>query len=254
MKPKVNNDYYNHLGELWYSADDDPIAVLRAEQKVKNPWVEQRIIDNLGSNDLKILDVGCGGGFLTNFLAHKFKDVSGLDASETSLQVAKKNDQTQRVQYMVGDAYKLPFADQSLDVVCAMDFLEHVDQPQRVIDECSRVLKTGGLFFFHTFNRNWISWLIVIKFMEWFMPNTPKNLHVLHLFIKPRELEMMMIARDLYAKEWVGLGPSFNLGFIKSLFKRRVTNDFSFKTGKSLMLGYMGFAQKSEKIKGVIKK
>jgi 2-polyprenyl-6-hydroxyphenyl methylase / 3-demethylubiquinone-9 3-methyltransferase len=245
LKPKVNNDYYNHLGEQWYSADDDPIAVLRAEQKVKNPWVEKRIDDQFGSTDLSILDVGCGGGFLSNYLSLKFANVSGLDASESSLAVAKSQDYSKKVNYLTGDAYHLPFADQSQDIVCAMDFLEHVDNPQRVIDECARVLKPGGLFFFHTFNRNWISWLIVIKFMEWFVPNTPKNLHVLHLFIKPQELEEMMKKKQLHSIEWVGLGPRFNLGFLKSLFKRRVTNDFSFKTGKSLTLGYMGYARKT---------
>jgi 2-polyprenyl-6-hydroxyphenyl methylase / 3-demethylubiquinone-9 3-methyltransferase len=244
LKPQINNDYYNHLHDQWYTADADPIAVLRAEQNVKNPWVEQRIYNHFKTSDLKILDVGCGGGFLTNHLAKRFSDITGLDSSSSSLVVAKQNDVSQKVKYVVGDALQLPFDNQSLDVVCAMDFLEHVDQPQLVINECARILKPNGLFFFHTFNRNWISWLIVIKFMEWFVPNTPKNLHVLHLFIKPSELNEMMRSQNLRSLEWTGLGPRFNLAFIKSLFKRRVTADFSFKTGKSLTLGYMGYSKK----------
>ncbi len=244
MKPKVNNDYYNHLGDDWYDADNDPIAVLRVEQEAKNPWVLEKISEYYQRNDLVIADIGCGGGFLSNFLAQNFKTVSGLDASESSLAVAKKNDKTNSVNYILGDAYKLPFEDKSCDVVCAMDFLEHVEDPALVVKECSRILKDDGLFFFHTFNRNFLSWLIVIKFMEWFMPNTPKNLHVLHLFIKPDELDQMMKLNQLVSKSWNGLGPKFNFGFIKSILKRRVTKDFRFTISKTLTLGYIGHAQK----------
>ncbi len=245
MKPEVNNDYYNHLGNDWYEADNDPIAVLRAEQKTKNPWVEQKINDHFKTAELVIADIGCGGGFLTNYLAKNFKEVSGLDASSSSLEVARKNDSTKKVNYIEGSAYELPFEDDSCDVVCAMDFLEHVDRPEAVIKECARILKPDGLFFFHTFNRNFLSWLIVIKFMEWFMPNTPKNLHVLHLFIKPSELEEMMLLNKLTSNEWVGLGPKFDLAFFKSLFKRRLSKDFSFRISKDLTLGYMGYAKKT---------
>lgn len=244
MKPKVDNDYYNHLGDDWYDADDDPIAVLRVEQQAKNPWVENIINENFSKKDLKIADIGCGAGFLTNYLAMRYQSIFGLDASESSLKVAKSKDSTEKVEYVLGDAYKLPYDSGSMDVVCAMDFLEHVERPEDVVAECSRILKPGGLFFFHTFNRNFLSWLIVIKFMEWFVPNTPKNLHVLHLFIKPSELKTMMMINQLSTKKIVGIGPRFNWGFVKSIFARKVTPEFGFKVGGPTLLGYMGFAKK----------
>jgi len=244
MKPKVNNDYYNHLKEDWYDADDDPIAVLRVEQQAKNPWVENIINQHFESKDIEIADIGCGAGFLTNYLALNFKTVKGLDASESSLEVAKSKDSTKSVSYVVGDAYKLPYENESQDVVCAMDFLEHVERPQDVVAECSRILKPNGVFFYHTFNRNLLSWLVVIKFMEWFVPNTPKHLHVLHLFIKPSELETMMNINKLFSKKTVGIGPRFNTGFLKSILQRKVTDGFSFKVGGPTLLGYMGYAVK----------
>ncbi len=244
MKPKVNNDYYNHLGEDWYEADNDPIAVLRAEQKAKNPWVENVINDTFSNNDLKILDVGCGGGFLTNYLSERYSTVIGLDASESSLEIAKKRDISKKVDYIIGDAYKLPYENESMDVVCAMDFLEHVESPEKVVAECARILKPGGVFFFHTFNRNFLSWLIVIKFMEWFVPNTPKHLHVLHLFIKPDELKAMMTIAKLEQQALTGIGPDFNLGFLRSIFARKVLPGFRFKVGGPTLLGYMGFSKK----------
>lgn len=246
MKQQVNNAYYDTLSEAWYLADDDPIAILREEQKVKNPWVEEKILAHFkGEINLNILDIGCGGGFLTNHLAKRFQSVHGLDASASSLETAKQYDHTKKVKYIEGDALSLPYANESMDVVCAMDFLEHVEHPKKVVQEAARVLRPGGLFFFHTFNRNFLSWLVVIKFMEWFVPNTPKNLHLLRLFIKPSELEFFMRASDLVPLEWRGLGPKINFGFFKSVFARRVTLGFEFKLRESLALGYIGLAKKA---------
>lgn len=241
---KINNDYYNHLGDAWYDADDDPIAVLRAERKVKNPWVIARIKKHFESTNIRIADIACGGGFLANDMAKEFAHVSALDASESSLETAKRNDTTGKVNYQHGDAYNLPFDDNSFDVVCTMDFLEHIDDPERVIKECSRILKPGGLFFYQTFNRNFLAWLVVIKFMEWFVPNTPKNLHVIELFIKPKELEAMLKGSALSVLEWKGWGPKFDRHFAESLYKKKVTKDFSFKVSKSLTIGYIGYAKK----------
>ena len=102
---------------------------------------------------MKILDVGCGGGFLSNPLSELGHDVTGLDISQESLEVAKKYDTSKRVKYIIADARKIPFPDNSFDVIISMDFLEHVTEVQEVVNEISRLLKPGGLFFFHTFNR-----------------------------------------------------------------------------------------------------
>lgn len=244
MKPQVNNDYYNHLGDSWYDSNTDPVAVLRVEQHAKNPWVEKVINDNYTSKNLKIADIGCGAGFFTNFLATRYSSIYGIDASSSTLDVAKSKDSTGKVQYVVGDAYKLPHESGSMDVVCAMDFLEHVDRPEDVVGECARILKPGGLFFFHTFNRNLLSLLIVIKFMEWFVPNTPKNLHVLHLFIKPSELRIMMMIKKLTTQKIVGIGPRFNWYFLKSVLARKVLPGFSFKVGGKTSVGYIGYSKK----------
>ncbi len=243
-KPRVNNDYYNHLGDKWYEADANPIAVLRVEQEAKNPWVKQKIEQHFKSTNLKIADIGCGAGFLSNYLAQSYKVVHGLDMSESSLAIAKKKDLTGKVHYVLGNAYELPYESNSMDVVCAMDFLEHVEDPEKVVAECSRILKSNGLFFYHTFNRNFLSWLIVIKFMEWFVPNTPKHLHVLHLFIKPAELEQMMKRQKLQNIITKGLGPVFNWGFLRSVIARKVRPGFKFKINNNKTLGFIGVASK----------
>ena len=243
-KPEVNNDFYHELGDQWYEADNHPVAILRVEQQVKNPWVHRRIQQHFSRTDLSIADIGCGGGFLTNDLAQTYTEVHGLDASQSSLEIAKSKDPQAKVHYQLGDAYQLPYADQSMDVVCAMDFLEHVDDPKKVISECARILKPEGLFFYHTFNRNFISWLIVIKFMEWFVPNTPQHLHVLHLFIKPAELLRMMEGYGLINQQIRGIGPQFNRALFQSIRARRLLPGFSFHLTAHTLLGYIGVAGK----------
>src|SRR6202044_1133042 len=65
----VNNDIYHTLGDRWYKAQDDPIALLRAESRLRNPWVAEELRARFAGRALRILDVGCGGGFLSNYLA-----------------------------------------------------------------------------------------------------------------------------------------------------------------------------------------
>lgn len=242
----IDNDIYNKLGDRWYTAYDDPVALLRAETELTNPWIIQNLVKNDIKPNAKILDVGCGGGFHTNKLAKKgFTDITGVDISRQSLEVAEKFDSTKTVKYIEADAYSLPFDDNVFDVVISIDFLEHVDKPEMVIKEISRVTKKGGVFFFHTFNRNWLSWLVIIKFVEWFVKNTPKNMHVLSLFIKPKELKSYLSNNKFQIKDLKGTKINFlNTSFIKGLVSGSIPKDLSFSFTKSLKLSYIGYAQK----------
>lgn len=238
----VNNDIYDQLGERWYAAHDDPVALLRAESRLRNPWVAAQISRECGPA-ANVLDVGCGAGFLSNYLAGAGFDVTGIDASPTSIDVATRHDTTGKVRYLLGDALELPFADASFDVVCAMDFLEHVENPAAVVAEIARVLRPGGVFFFHTFNRNPLAWLVIIKGVEWFVKNTPRHMHVLRLFIKPRELERMCNAHGLSFRALHGSEPVvFSWAFWRMLLTRVVPQDFRFRFSKSTLLAYTGFA------------
>jgi 2-polyprenyl-6-hydroxyphenyl methylase / 3-demethylubiquinone-9 3-methyltransferase len=266
----VNNAFYDGLGDRWYEAYDDPVALLRAEGRLKNPWVADRIRSHLEGKPGRILDIGCGAGFLANALAAEGHRVSGVDMSRGSLEVARARGERSMAAggaasaavtapaapgvpvvpaapaaYRVADAYQLPFREAAFDAVVALDFLEHVTDPGRVIAEAARVLRPGGLFFFHTFNRNRLAWLIVIKGLEWFVRNTPEHMHVLPLFIKPGELEAYCRESGLRPEEMTGIRPALGPPFWKMLATRRVPADFRFVLTASLNISYLGYAIKT---------
>lgn len=236
----INNAFYDDLGEDWYEGDKHPIALLRAENRARNPWILSRIQKEMGS-PCRILDIGCGAGFLTNALALAGHKVTGIDLSEKSLTIARMHDTTKGVTYLNQDAFSLNFPGKSFDVICAMDFLEHIKHPEQIIRQVACLLQPGGLFFFHTFNRNFWSWLTVIKGVDWLVPNAPKDMHIYSLFITPSELKQWCQKVNLQLVEIHGLMPQVaSLAFWKSLLRRRVASTLQFQLTSSLTNGYLG--------------
>jgi 2-polyprenyl-6-hydroxyphenyl methylase/3-demethylubiquinone-9 3-methyltransferase len=240
----VNNEIYLALGEHWYADEDSPVALLRAESKLRNPWVVARLAEVFGDRPCRVLDVGCGAGFLGNEIALRGHDVTGIDIAADALAVAHAHDATGRVRYVEGDALALPFEDGSFDAVCAMDLLEHLESPERAIAEASRVLAPGGLFFFHTFNRNLLSWLVIIKGVEWFVRNAPEHLHVLRLFLRPGQLRAGCAEHGLEEPHLIGVRPKLTPPFWRLLMTGRVAGDFAFAFTRSTRLAYTGVARK----------
>jgi 2-polyprenyl-6-hydroxyphenyl methylase / 3-demethylubiquinone-9 3-methyltransferase len=242
-KPVINNAFYDELGNKWYTASDDPVALLRAESRLRVPWVVEKVSKHI--SHAKVLDVACGAGFLSNALAMKGHQVTGIDLSVQSLEVAKKHDSTGTVNYLAMDAHHLGFPDATFEVVCAMDFLEHISDRDQIIKELGRVLKPGGLFFFHTFNRNFLTWLIVIKGVEWFVKNTPEHMHTYDLLLKPSELEAICVKNGFEIEEMRGVMPKIrSRPFFKLLVTRLVPSDFEFIFTSSTIMGYGGIARK----------
>jgi 2-polyprenyl-6-hydroxyphenyl methylase/3-demethylubiquinone-9 3-methyltransferase len=227
---------------MWHTASDHPIALLRAENAIRNPWI-LKTIQERKQKTCQVLDIGCGAGLLSNQLAQAAHSVTGIDLSLGSLEVAQA--QNTGAVFLEADATRLPFPDECFDIVCAMDLLEHVERPELVVQEASRVLKPEGIFFFHTFNRNWLSYLIIIKGVEWFVKNAPKNMHIYSLFIKPKELKGMMSEKGLMLQNIQGLVPDpASKAFWKMLAKRVIDKEFRFKFSKNLQTGYVGWASK----------
>jgi 2-polyprenyl-6-hydroxyphenyl methylase/3-demethylubiquinone-9 3-methyltransferase len=236
----VNNDVFATLGDRWYEADDDPVALLRAQARLHAPYIEER----LPQRPCRLLDLGCGGGLIANELVKNGHSVVGVDISDACLEVAARHDSTQRAVWVRGDARALPFADASFDAVCAMDVLEHIEPVEVVVAEVARVLRPGGRFFFHTFDRTWLSWLIVIKGVEWFVSNVPADLHLYRQFVKPSELRAHCEAGGLAVQEVVGCGPIPSGPFWRMVATGKVSPELAFGFSRWKVAGYTGFADK----------
>ncbi|MCB0405819.1 MAG: 3-demethylubiquinone-9 3-O-methyltransferase [Bdellovibrionales bacterium] len=238
MSEQVNNAFYDELGEQWYHGDRHAIGLLRAESGIKLDFVRRHLLPQQ-----RVLDVACGGGLVTNPLARDGYKVTGVDISENSLKVARDQG-VKGARFVHGDAFQLPFDSHSFDAVLLMDFLEHVADPGRVLAEASRVLVPGGRLMFSTFNRNWASRMLAIEALRWF-PESPPNVHVYHLFLKPDEVIALAQQCGLKFVEFQGSIPKvFSWPFWSSVFRRRVHEGFSFVFTSSLRVGYMGCFQK----------
>ena len=190
--------------------------------------------------------MACGAGLISNLLATDGYEIHGIDQSASSIAVAKRHAPAgSNVSYQAGDAFALPYPDQSFDAVMLLDFLEHVEDPGRAILEASRVLKPGGTLIYYTFNRTLIAGLLAVKAVEFIARDCPKNFHLLRMFIKPVELKIMLKVASIDHQEFRGIRPLvFHKAFFASLLKRKVHKDFDFAFTSNLKLGYMGFGRK----------
>lgn len=243
-KETADSEFYEQLSKRWYETGDDPMALLRHQHGLTNPWILAEIRKNIGYH-ANILDIGCGPGFFANQAALMGHKVTGIDISSTQLRVAQIRDSTKAVRYVYGDAYAIPYPRETFDVVMAMDLLEHVSDPQKVLFEASRVLRPGGLLFFHTFNRTPWAYLLVIKGMQWFVKNTPPGLHVFRLFRKPSEVEEWIDNAGMDLKITRGVRPVIlQTSLFKMLWTHIVPERFRFCWTRSRVISYVGYAKK----------
>jgi 2-polyprenyl-6-hydroxyphenyl methylase/3-demethylubiquinone-9 3-methyltransferase len=221
---EINNDIYNQEAHLWWQ-EGSTLSSLQALNPGRLTYINKVIEQQtLSWEKLNILDIGCGGGFICEEYAKKGSQVTGVDPSSGSIDTAKNHAKTSHftIDYQVAEGEKLPFADASFDVVSCFDVLEHVSDLNQVINEVRRVLKPNGIFLYDTINRTWFSWFLMIKIMQdWPTRVLPKNTHVWHMFIKPKELHQCFTQAALTLKHETGFSPAPSLiGFIKSMIAR----------------------------------
>ncbi|MGH7844489.1 MAG: bifunctional 2-polyprenyl-6-hydroxyphenol methylase/3-demethylubiquinol 3-O-methyltransferase UbiG [Candidatus Binatia bacterium] len=243
---QINNRFYEDLGERWYEDDVHPIALLRAESNARLNYIEQVARARIAAG-ARILDLGCGAGFIAIPLARKGYDVKGIDISESSLAVARRHVASgDAVSFAQGNVSELREDAASYDAVLMMDLLEHLERPEAAIHQASRALKPGGLLIFHTFNRTLFSYLVAVSGIGILCRDPPRNIHVHRLFIKPEELRQMCARAGLKVNEFVGIRPRFmTKAFGSTLLRRRVHPGFDFRITRSIRAGYLGYAVKS---------
>ncbi len=192
MNPTVNADpaelaKFSDLAHRWW----DPESEFRPLHQI-NP-LRLGWIDGLaGLSGKKVLDVGCGGGILSDSMARKGAQVTGIDLAVKALKVAQLHALeagTQNVSYREISAEALALEQPgAFDVVTCMEMLEHVPDPASVVRACSELVKPGGWVFFSTINRNPKSFLFAIVGAEYLLQMLPKGTHEYAKMIRPSEL------------------------------------------------------------------
>ena len=194
---------FEELASRWWDRDSE-FKPLHAINPLRANWIDQRA----PVADSKLLDVGCGGGILSEAMASLGGVVTGIDMSADALEVAKLHGLESGISVAYHESTAENFAathQGQFDVVTCLEMLEHVPDPQSVINACATLVKPGGKVFLSTLNRNIKSYLMAIVGAEYILNWVPKGTHEHSKFIKPSELLAMVDNTPLIARKATGL-------------------------------------------------
>ncbi|MBF6101676.1 bifunctional 2-polyprenyl-6-hydroxyphenol methylase/3-demethylubiquinol 3-O-methyltransferase UbiG [Nocardia cyriacigeorgica] len=190
MTDSVQQD--NHFFSAWANSwwdNDSMMNPLKSFNPLRFAYFDRYMPS--GWKGVRILDVGCGGGYTTEFLHGRGAQVSGVDVSPKLVEAATRHaaETGKEIEYKVGAAEALPFDDATFDVVTCVDVLEHVKSPADSVREIHRVLKPGGIFLYDTINRTMRSRVMMIWLPERVLGIVPKGAHDWADFITPQEMD-----------------------------------------------------------------
>jgi len=199
----IELEKFSLLAHKWW----DPNSEFKPLHDI-NPLRLNYIDRHAGLAGKTVLDVGCGGGILSESMAGLNANVSGIDLSDKALQVAKLHllESGQHVNYRKIAVEDLA-AEQPghYDIVSCMEMLEHVPDPQSIVAACAKLAKPGGWVFFSTLNRNPKSYLFAILGAEYVLKLLPRGTHDYARFIKPSELAQFCRNAGLSVTDLIGM-------------------------------------------------
>jgi 2-polyprenyl-6-hydroxyphenyl methylase/3-demethylubiquinone-9 3-methyltransferase len=216
-------------------------GVLHVFNPVRLQFIKEQVTARLARDPLerepfkglRFLDIGCGGGLLTEPMSRLGASITGVDPSERNIKTASVHAQEMGldIDYRVGTAEDLAAAGEQFDVILNMEVIEHVADPVAFTRTCASMLKPGGLMFVATLNRTLKSFGLAIVGAEYVLGWLPKGTHQWEKFITPAELKGWLADNSLTVKE--------ELGVTYSPFTR------AWKVSRDMDVNYMLVAQKS---------
>lgn len=221
---------FDRLADEFWKPDGD----FRSLHQI-NPLRLKYICGNADIVGKRVLDVGCGGGILSESLDEKGAKVTAIDLSEGGIGAAKVRQQLSHssVDYRVQSTTDLLAThDEPFDVVCCLEMLEHVDDPQSIIEDCMKLIKPDGMVFFSTLNKTAKAKFLAVWAAEYVLNMVPAGTHNHEQFIKPTTLKSM-------AKS-VGLAPVDISGFTFHPFKQ------TFRLSRDVSINYIMACQKRD--------
>ena len=198
---------FDDISYSWWDPNG-PFKPLHMLNPVRTEFIKNRVM----LNDKTLIDVGCGGGLLCENLASITKEVKGIDMSKDAIEIAKTH-QTLKNLKIDYEAISLDSllekSKKKYDVLTCMELVEHVPNPEKLIEDCINVTNKNADLFFSTLNRNFISYMIAIIGAEYLLNILPKGTHDFSTFIKPSEFSKLLRNNGLYVIDIKGI--SYNI-------------------------------------------
>ncbi len=194
---------FEELASRWWDPESE-FKPLHDINPLRLGYIEQRA----GLAGKRVLDVGCGGGILTEGMAQQGAEVTGIDMGEAPLAVARLHQLESGVEVNYQRITAEELADQepaNFDVVTCMEMLEHVPDPASVMQACADLLKPGGEIFFSTINRTPKAYALAILGAEYILRLLPKGTHDYRKFIRPSEMSAWARAANLTLRDITGM-------------------------------------------------
>jgi len=197
-------DKFGDLAHRWWDPNSE-FKPLHDINPLRLDWIERKLGGLAGK---RVLDVGCGGGLLSEGMAARGAVVTGIDLSDKPLGVAKLHllESGQQVDYRKVAVEQLATeTPAAFDAVTCLEMLEHVPNPASVVSACARLVKPDGQVFLSTLNRNPKSYLFAVLGAEYILNMLPKGTHDYAKFIKPSELARWSKQAGLEPEELIGM-------------------------------------------------
>jgi len=213
---------FDDISYSWWDPEG-PFKPLHMLNPVRTDFIKNRI-------DLKnktVIDVGCGGGLLCENIAEHSKEVKGIDMSNEAIEIAKTHQTLKnlKIDYEeISLESLLKKSKKKYDVLTCMELVEHVPDPEKLIEDCVKITNRKADLFFSTLNRNLISYIIAIVGAEYILNILPKGTHEYEKFIKPSEFSKILRSNDLIVEDIKGI--SFN--FVANKFCESNNTDINY--------------------------
>ena len=195
---------FNQLSDEWWN-ENGKFKILHQIKVYRMTYILEQI-NNRNIKNLKILDVGCGGGIICEPLARLGAQVTGLDFSPNNIKAAKTHSKKNRlkINYISKDIEKSKL-NGKFDIILMFEVLEHLDDWKKIIKNIKKNLNKNGLIIISTINRNFLSKILAVKIAENILKWIPKGTHDYNKLIKPEELKIILSKENFHFKNIQGL-------------------------------------------------
>ena len=205
---KIASEWWDPQGKFKPLHKFNPVRIKYIkENSIKHFNIKSK---NMPLKKLKILDIGCGGGLLSEPMSRLGAKVTGIDASQQNINVAKTHslEKKLKIKYICSSPERLKIKDK-FDIILNMEIVEHVDDVNFFVENCSKFLKRNGIMYIATLNKTLKSYIFAIVGAEYILRWLPIGTHEWDKFLKPEDLVSMLKDNHLYVERIDGM--KFNL-------------------------------------------